>query len=106
MPAPGRLDTWKTTPLLNYDANRWLRAMLGLSPATAKQNVGMHSCKVTLLAWAARYGLSLADRKLLGYQTSSQDETALLYSRDAMSSPLRELSRMLADIRKGGVRPR
>ena len=95
----------------SHEATVWMRELL--SPANAfsggvrrpVDNLGTHSCKVTLLAWAAKGGLSLEHRKLLGYHTSSADETALLYSRHAMAEPLRALSRLVEAVRVGQFRP-
>lgn len=98
MPRPEG-QSWGSMPLTNFEATRWFREILGATGPSG--NVGMHSCKATLLAMAAREGIPLASRKLLGYHTSSQEETAILYSRDAMSAPLRELSVMLSRVREG-----
>jgi len=106
MPAPDQSQGWSTVPLGNYSATRWLLAILSEgAPLSSVVNIGMHSCKVTLLSWAAKYGLALQTRKLLGYHTSSQDETAILYSRDAMAAPLRELSRLIDAVRSGAFVP-
>ena len=43
----------------------------------------------------------LAIRKMLGGHSSSTDETALLYSRDAMAEPMAHLERVMSYIRSG-----
>ena len=110
MPVPTSAG-WGSRALSSHEATVWMRELL--SPANTfsggvrrpVDNLGTHSCKVTLLAWAAKGGLSLEHRKLLGYHTSSADETALLYSRNAMAEPLRALSRLVEAVRVGRFRP-
>jgi hypothetical protein len=96
-----RSDGWGPSAMSNTEATEALRAVLVRGGVREQDvdSVGMHSCKTTLLAWAAKAGLQLAVRKLLGYHTSSADETAVLYSRDAMAGPLRELSGLLKAVR-------
>jgi len=42
-----------------------------------------HSCKATALSWAAKAGLPIKDRRLLGGHSKSTERTALEYSRRA-----------------------
>ena len=90
MPVPTATG-WGSRALSSHEATVWMRELLAPAPGGVRHqpdNLGTHSCKVTLLAWAAKAGLPLEHRKLLGYHTSSADETALLYSQHAMAEPL------------------
>ena len=69
------------------------------------ERVGTHSCKVTLLAWAARYGMAIEARRALGYHLAPGTDSVLTYSRDALSGPLRLLEEMLAAVRAGRFVP-
>ena len=91
----------------NVEATLWLRELLVGEDVLegGPCNVGLHSLKATLLAWAARAELPVGVRKILGYHTSGQDEMVLLYSRDALAGPLRALMRLLAAIREGAFLP-
>jgi len=79
----------------------WLRKILmDLRFAqTEVQNIGTHSCKATCLSWMAKAGVDLSCRRLLGYHVDPTTKTCLVYSRDAVSGPLRELDRVLKMIR-------
>ena len=60
---------------------------------------GTHSCKATLLSWAAKAGLSHDSRRLLGGHAAPGDRSVLQYSRDAMAAPMAELEGLLAKVR-------
>ena len=87
----------------------WLRSLLQTEgPQDAYlENVGTHSFKRTLLSWSSKRGLLRDMRAILGYHTSrgSGVGTELIYEADAQSAPLRELERMLEEVRKDNFRP-
>ena len=64
-----------------------------------------HSLKATALSWCAKFGIELGIRRLLGSHKKKGDKSALNYSRDALSAPLRDLDRVMAAIRCGAFRP-
>eukprot|EP00971_Amphidinium_carterae_P205322 4075265-Amphidinium_carterae.1 len=66
---------------------------------------GSHSCKATLLSWAAKFDLPLHVRALLGGHVSASDASILTYSRDELAGPLRQLGRVLAAVRSGAFDP-
>ena len=105
MPAPLIGPRWTQTPLGVTTAGEWLRNLLKGTQTVGSVRIATHSCKCTLLAWAARYGLGHDTRKLLGYHTSSSDTSLLIYSRDAMSSPLRELVALVDAVADGSFNP-
>ena len=69
-------------------------------------DIGAHSLKCTALSWAAKWGVAREHRRLLGYHAApGKDRMVDLYARDAMAVPLRELGKVLADIRLGRFEP-
>ena len=79
-----------------------LRAGASLSDL---ENIGAHSLKASMLSWAAKFGVSLEARRLLGYHVSAGDKSALVYSRDAMAGPLRMLDEVIVAVRAGTFVP-
>eukprot|EP00971_Amphidinium_carterae_P279074 5539989-Amphidinium_carterae.1 len=67
------------------------------TPATPGQNIGSHSLKSTLLAWAARWPMKASMRRF----SDRKDHTMLVYSRDSCLAAIHHLAAMLADIRSG-----
>ena len=106
MPTPSRSGGWLDAPLELTSANRWLRDLLKLAGHhSALEDVGSHSCKATTLSWCAKAGVNLISRSLLGYHSVKQFGTVLVYSRDAMAQPLRELDAVLNEIRSKAFLP-
>jgi integrase len=107
LPCPTK-SGWSEKPISAFETGLWLKeviAQLSDQPLLALGNIGSHSCKATGLSWAAKYGLSHDVRRLLGYHTAGKDETMLLYSRQAMSSPLRAFETVLAAVKSGAFCP-
>ena len=50
-----------------------------------------HSCKRTLLSWAAKAGLSREDRLLLGAHKLAEESSLITYPVDPLSGPLQRL---------------
>jgi len=67
--------------------------------------ISSHSCKATLLSCCAKFGIDEDSRRILGYHLSKGSTTVKTYSRDVMVAPLRELARVLNDIKSGLFRP-
>lgn len=107
MPSISAAGNWTDSPLRCGEANVWLLEVLrslSCSPAI-DQRIRTHSCKVTLLAYSAKFGLKLSDRRILGYHVKPQDKSALEYSRDGQARPLRLLKEVLDAIQAGVFRP-
>ena len=64
-----------------------------------------HSCKTTMLSWAAKAGLPMEDRRLLGGHSNPGEKMTLEYSRDALAGPLLRLEEVVRAVRKGEFRP-
>ena len=107
LPARSSSSGWATVPPTAGVAASWLRGTLQSLGFAARDisPIGTHSCKTTTLSWASKAGLSTATRRALGYHSASDDKMVLVYSRDAMSAPVRELESVIKDVREGRFRP-
>jgi hypothetical protein len=98
---------WDKAPLSTSQASKWIRELL--KPCTTHEHdllkTSSHSLKATTLSWAAKYGLSIEDRKLLGYHVLDSANSTLHYSRDALSGPLRRMQEIYTSIRNGTFDP-
>ena len=92
-----------TSSQLNHFARDLLVAIFG---AEAPEIVfSSHACKATLLSWAAKAGMSVADRRLLGGHAKPGDKSVLEYSRDALAGPLNKLEKLIGMVGKGQFMP-
>ena len=107
LPARSSSSGWSTVPPTAGVAASWLRGTLQSLGFAARDisPIGTHSCKTTTLSWASKAGLSTATRRALGSHSASDDKMVLVYSRDAMSAPVRELESVIKDVREGRFRP-
>ena len=107
LPLPGANGTWLNEAASSRFATKWLRCLLTDFGQTQEQVAGLttHSIKGTPLAWSARFGLSITVRQMLGHHVPSSQLSALTYSRDAQSYPVREYERVLRAIRQGRFDP-
>ena len=98
LPGPMENGQWQNVPLSPEASARWLRGLLYRHPADFPNNeireLGTHSLKATLLSWSSKYGLSLQTRAILGYHSKSKG-SVLVYGRDNISQPLRELDEVI-----------
>ncbi|CAE7373283.1 PRSS12, partial [Symbiodinium microadriaticum] len=98
LPGPMENGQWQNVPLSPEASARWLRGLLYRHPADFPKNeiheLGTHSLKATLLSWCSKYGLSLQTRAILGYHSKSKG-SVLVYGRDNISQPLRELDEVI-----------
>ncbi|CAE7744872.1 unnamed protein product [Symbiodinium sp. CCMP2592] len=90
--------------LTSTEGGAVLRALLEVGDESQPRYTS-HSLKATLLSWAAKYGIDLASRRLLGYHLDPSACSAETYARDALAAPLRLLVRMLDDVREGRFDP-
>ena len=107
MPAVSSSGKWTEARLKSSEAVIWMAELLSRAGAPVRSNqvIGTHSGKATLLSWLAKAGASIEDRKVLGYHTSSKEEVALLYSRDALAGPLLRMEQLIEKVRLGLFRP-
>ena len=92
-----------TATEIGSDLRRILR-QCGMEDADF-EGITSHSCKATLLSWAAKAGMNLEDRRLLGGHAKPGQKVTLEYSRDALAGPLERMRHVLGEIRTGGFRP-
>ena len=96
LPQPAA-NGWLRIPMTAASGGDWLRKILIAHnfPKDQVDPIGTHSCKATCLSWLAKAGVDLACRRLLGYHVDPSTKTCLVYSRGAVSGPLRELDRII-----------
>ena len=106
MPYRRRGGGWALRGLTVADTTEHMRRLLqGCERPAGAPEVGTHSCKATMLSWAAKWGLAAEDRRTLGYHVSLGDRTLAVYSRDLASAPLRRLCRIIDAVRLGRFAP-
>ena len=94
--------------MTSAEVTRWLRAILSQDPRANQDHLlqlTSHSLKVTLLSWTAKVFVGWDNQTLLGYHSLGVNKSALSYSRDALSGPLRELEKVLTLVRAGQFDP-
>ena len=100
MPAPDQFGNPCARPLESCEAGAWLRKLLrGKMEIDPCERISSHSCKATLLSYAAKRGIDVADRLQLGYHTG-QFRMSMVYSRDGASASLLILEKLLGEIRQ------
>jgi len=107
IPSVGHNGKFTNKPMKTDELAIHLREILikwGISPEEASEYTS-HSMKVTFLSWAAKIGLPMKVRRMLGYHAKATDKSTLVYSRDVMAWPLRHLARALLLIREGYFNP-
>ena len=72
---------------------------------TRRLRLTSHSAKATALSWCAKHGLPVSTRRMLGSHKEIGDKIVLVYSRDALSEPLRRLDEVITQIRIGKFHP-
>ena len=105
---PSQTDTgWSSLPVTAHVGSIWLKNLLKAGGASSDDIMAYdtHSCKATVLSWAAKHGLDSGTRARLGYHSRGAGGTELIYARDSMSQPLREMNQVLNDVRSGAFNP-
>ena len=105
LPAPNTSGVPTKRPLSSEEMKLWTRHILTrFGCDLSGRRITSHSCKSTLLSYAAKHGVGWDDRLVLGGHLGHL-KSAITYSRDALAKPLSILNDMLADIRRGYFRP-
>ena len=107
MPAPDKHGIPTERPLESGECGKWLRRLLQLDVIEGQasdRRVSSHSLKCTFLSFAAKRGLPVPERLMLGYH-SSQMHMAMVYSRDGAASSLLLLEKLIDEIFKGSFKP-
>ena len=107
MPAPRKGGGWARRPLTTSECSDWLRMIIREEVPSEEGAVrySAHSCKTTLLSWAAKAGMPKAARRILGSHAKVGDRTVAEYSRDELAEPLRLVDLMLGWIAVGQFIP-
>lgn len=95
---------WSKRPLMSTEVSRWLVTALDI-PETSKRSISSHSCKATCLSWMSKIGATKEVRDILGRHVSALEGAGPLYSRDLLSSPLRQLDETIDLIRRSVFMP-
>ena len=99
MPAPDQFGNPCARPLESCEAGAWMRKLLkGTAEVDPNERISSHSCKATILSYAAKRGIDVPDRLQLGYHTG-QFRMSMVYSRDGASASLLILEKLLSEIR-------
>ena len=107
LPTVGVDGRFMDHPCDSGTANKWLRKILidaGLA-ATEVCDITVHGLKATSLSWLSKFGVPLQDRQLLGRHVPSHMSSALTYSRDELTEPMRKYEQVLHQIRSGEFNP-
>eukprot|EP00971_Amphidinium_carterae_P051668 1016921-Amphidinium_carterae.1 len=94
--------------LVTADATKIVRRFVAqaivnriLPKSTVVDSYSSHSCKRTLLHWAAADGMSLDDRRLLGNHVLKTDGSWLAYSHDGLAGPVANMKRAIRKVASG-----
>ncbi len=99
LPAPmgGGGRHWRDRCLTSEEGAEFLRNFLK-APKTDTRRISTHSLKSTAISWCSKAGLSEESRALLARHASSVKNPVALYSRDLLSSVLREFTDVIEKI--------
>eukprot|EP00435_Cladocopium_sp_Y103_P070686 s1184_g35.t2 len=111
LPAPIKRGEWDVAPVSAEAATKWLRKILLSAPnltedeKTHIMSLGTHSCKTTILSWAAKKGTDLKLRQLMGYHSIGKQNSVFVYGRDNAAPVLREIEAIVNMISSGFFMP-
>lgn len=106
MPAPDgdSGNKWLSRYVTSEEGADFLRALLNKRKSVGRR-ISTHSMKSTAISWTSKYGLSMETRAVLARHSSALSNPTVLYSRDIISSSLREFDVVLAAIRCKSFEP-
>ncbi|CAE7218164.1 unnamed protein product [Symbiodinium sp. CCMP2592] len=107
LPSPLSGGGWQTSPLAVASATKWMKSLLIRAGCdrSSVEPLGTHSLKATTLSWSAKFGLPREVRAALGYHARGRDGTELIYGRDNMSAPVRQLQGVLLEVSRERFMP-
>ena len=106
VPRPYRSGGFTETRLPTAGVATWLQKIITqLSYGADLPPLGTHSGETTLLSWKAKVGLTHSTRKLLRGHTEGKYGFLLLYSRDALADPMRQLDALVHLVQQEGFDP-
>lgn len=96
-------------PMSASEGTFWIRDLLSDCTSEADlQALGTHSCKATLLTWAARSTLvrfTFTERRLMGHHLAQGVKSILCYSREAFTTLSGKVLQLLKTIRDNSFDP-
>lgn len=93
-----------TREVTSAETGKLLGAALDLEDEKPNK-IRSHSLKVTMLGWAAKGGMDLPSRRILGHHLDPGAKAAEIYGRDSISSAIRKMCGVLALIKQGRFSP-
>ena len=107
LPPPNPAGGWHDRPLTASEGVIWLRELLAMKLQNLSEidAVTTHSLKTTLLAWSAKFGMSLETRRILGHHLDQGAKSTLTYSRDALTEAHEKVGAMLRAVIDGNFNP-
>ena len=108
LPAPVKTGQWDGVPISAEAATNWIRKLLLTYPRmtdvdrTHFLSVRTHSCKTTILSWAAKKGTDIKMRKLMGYHSIGKQDPVFIHGRDNVAPVLRETESIVPDVTRSG----
>lgn len=104
LPALGSDGKFLSRAATSAELIMWMNELLRMG-GDANPTVTTHSCKRTILIWAAKYGAPLEDRRLLGHHAHPTLKSVLTYSKEALAGPLALVWSMISEILAGTFDP-
>eukprot|EP00435_Cladocopium_sp_Y103_P036200 s268_g9.t1 len=105
LPSQRTLPYDRQRPVPTAEVTEGLRLILSrILPGDELAAITTHSMKTSLLSFANKFGMAYETSELLGFHLVHH-HSALTYSRDSLSAPIRALSEMLEHIRSGAFVP-
>ena len=99
-PAPQSIEgdniVWGVRPVSSDEISSWMNSCVESSKGD--RHIGSHSAKATCLSWLSKAGIAREDRDVLGRHVTALHESAPLYARDLLASPLRKLDDTILQI--------
>ena len=106
VPSASSFETGDNLPMKSSELSDRLRAILGLGFSQQDiEGISSHSLKATLLSYMNVWGSTFEVNEILGFHVNKEHGSALNYTRDALSHPIRKLVCMLADVHDGRFVP-
>lgn len=101
--APCTDGSWSARSVTTKEAGKWIRNLLrSMDKDSAFTTI--HTLKATALSWCCKFGLDPDTRAILGHHSTGKS-SAECYGRDNLAKPLRDLERVLQQIRTKAFSP-
>ncbi len=93
-------------PIGSVELTDRLRGILSIGFSREQlEPISSHSLKATILAYMNIWGCDFCTSELLGYHVNKEHGSALNYTRDCLSKPIREMVDMMLAVHEGWFKP-